>query len=770
MPPEAPLPSSPTSAEEPSHFLREIVRADVASGKHGRRVHTRFPPEPNGYLHIGHAKSICLNFGLAEEFGGQCNLRFDDTNPETEDMEYVESIQRDVRWLGFDWQARLFFASDYFELLYGFAERLIETGKAYVCSLNEEQIREYRGTISAAGKPSPYRARSVEENLDLFRRMRAGEFPDGAHVLRAKIDMASPNMKLRDPLLYRIRHSEHYRRGRDWCIYPFYDFTHCLSDALEGITHSICTLEFENNRELYDWVIDNLELPSRPRQYEFARLNLTYTVMSKRKLLELVEGKHVSGWDDPRMLTLSGLRRRGVTPEAVRAFCDRIGVSKHNSTVEMELFEHSVRDDLNARAPRVLCVLRPLEVVIENFPEGELAELDAPFWPHDVPKPGSRKLPFSRVLYIERDDFRENPPKHFHRLAPGREVRLRHAFVIRCDAVEKNAAGEVTRLRCSYDPTTRGDAGQSGGRKVKGTIHWVSAAQSVPVEIRLYDRLFTVSSPGSEDRSFLEELNPDSLLVLDGARAEPSLAAAAAGERFQFERLGYFFVDPNDSRPGRPVFNRIVGLKDTWAKLAARSQPAKELTPSPAAGPRPAPRPAVTLDPDAEAFRKRHGLSTEAAKVLAGDAALARLFEATLEQHPNAKSVAAWIVNELRGAAPQLAARALPFGAPELAELVRLVDAGTISGAAGKEVLADMLRSGRAPAEIVETRGLRQIADAGALEPIIERVLAENADAVARYKAGNQNLLGAFVGMVMKATSGSASPKLVGELLRKKLG
>jgi glutaminyl-tRNA synthetase len=769
MPAEPPLPSSPANAEEPSHFLREIVRADVAAAKHGGRVHTRFPPEPNGYLHIGHAKSICLNFGLAEEFGGECNLRFDDTNPETEDMEYVESIQRDLRWLGFDWQARLFFASDYFERLYAFAEELIESGKAYVCSLSEELIREYRGTISAPGQPSPYRDRSVADNLDLFRRMRAGEFQDGAHVLRAKIDMTSPNMKMRDPLLYRIRHSEHYRRGRDWCIYPFYDFTHCLSDALERITHSICTLEFENNRELYDWVLDNLETPSRPRQYEFARLKLTYSVLSKRKLLELVEDKYVSGWDDPRMLTLSGLRRRGVRPQAIRAFCDRIGVSKHNSTVEMELFEHTVRDDLNAQAPRVLCVLRPLEVVIENFPDGELVELEAPYWPHDVPKPGSRKLAFSRVIYIERDDFSDDPPKNFHRLAPGREVRLRHAFVIRCDAVEKNAAGDVTRLRCSYDPATRGDSGQSGGRRVKGTIHWVSAAQSIAVEVRLYDRLFTVADPGSDEQSFLDHVNPDSLVVLDGARAEPSLAAAAAGERFQFERQGYFFVDPNDSAPGRPRFNRIVGLKDTWAKLAARTQPVERAADTPAPGKRPGPRPAAALDPAAAAFRKRHGVSAEAAKVLAVDPPLARLFEAALELHPNANTIASWIVNELRGAGVQAAGDALAVEPRDLAGLVRLVDDGTISGAAGKEVLAEMLRTGQAPTEIVEAKGLRQIADAGALEPVVERVLAENAAAVARYRAGNKNLLGAFVGMVMKATAGTASPKLVGELLRQKL-
>jgi glutaminyl-tRNA synthetase len=757
----------------PDNFLRDIVASDLASGKH-LKVHTRFPPEPNGYLHIGHAKSICLNFGLAREFGGVCNLRFDDTNPETEEIEYVESIQNDVRWLGFDWEDRLYFASDYFEQLYEFAEELIETGKAYVCSLNEEQIREYRGTISEPGRPSPYRDRSPEENLDLFRRMRKGEFPDGAHVLRAKIDMASTNMKMRDPLLYRIRHSEHYRRGNTWCIYPFYDFTHCLSDALEHITHSICTLEFDNNRELYDWVIDNVRSPSKPRQYEFARLNLTYTVMSKRRLLEMVENGHVSGWDDPRMLTISGLRRRGVTPEAIRAFCERIGVSKNNSTVDMALFEHFVREDLNTRAPRVLCVLRPLKLVIENWPEDQLEELDAPFWPHDVPREGSRPLTFSRVLYIERDDFMEQPPKDFFRLAPGREVRLRHAYVIRCTEAIKDEHGEVIELRCTYDPETRSDSGHAGGRKVKGTIHWVSADHSVPTIVRLYDRLFKSESPGGDGKNFLDDLNPGSLVTLTG-RTERGLAHAKAGERFQFERHGFFYVDPKDSVEGRPVFNRIVALKDTWGKIASKAAGTAAAAPEPKPKATPEksskhPAPKLELDPAAAALRDRHGLSAEEAKALASDADLLALFEAVLAKSVSAKPAASLIVRDLRGALGERRASALPFDAGSLADLIRMIEGGAITPAIGREVLGQMLETGDTPGAIVEVKGLRQIADKGELLPMIERVLSENADAVGRYQAGNKNLFGALVGMVMKATGGKANPKLVNELLRQKLG
>jgi glutaminyl-tRNA synthetase len=569
-----------TTSTTPRDFIRDMVERDVAAGKHGGRVVTRFPPEPNGYLHIGHAKSICLNFGLALEYGGTCNLRLDDTNPETEDQEYVDAIQEYVHWLGFDWGRNLFYASDYYEQLYDFAEQLVLMGKAYVDSLNEDEIREHRGTVTEPGRPSPYRDRSVEENLDLLRRMRAGEFPDGAHVLRAKIDLASPNMKLRDPLLYRIRHATHYRRGDTWCIYPMYDFAHPLSDAIEGITHSLCTLEFENNRDIYDWLVDTLPFPDPPRQTEFARLNLTYTIMSKRKLLELVERKLVSGWDDPRMPTLAGMRRRGFTPEAIRDLCERVGVARANSTVDVTFLEHCQREDLNPKVPRVMCVLRPLKLVIENYPD-QVEKLDAPLYPHDVPKEGSRKVPFSRVVYIEQDDFLEDPPKGFHRLSPGREVRLRYAYLVRCESVVKDESGEIVEVRCTYDPATRGGSAPDG-RKVPGTLHWVSAEQSVPVETRLYDRLFRVERPDLEEGSFETYLNPDSLEVLADSRIEPAAADPAMGERLQFERQGYFFHDPIDSKPGHLVFNRIVPLRDSWALEVKKQAPAAPVASKPA--------------------------------------------------------------------------------------------------------------------------------------------------------------------------------------------
>jgi glutaminyl-tRNA synthetase len=540
-----------------------MVARDVATGRFGRPVHTRFPPEPNGFPHIGHAKSICLNFGIARDFGGICNLRFDDTNPVTEDVEYVESIQEDVRWLGFTWDA-LLYASDYFEQLYECAERLIRDGRAYVDDLSADEIREYRGTLKAPGRPSPFRDRPAGENLDLFRRMRAGEFPDGSRVLRAKIDMASPNVNLRDPVLYRIRRAHHHRTGDAWCIYPMYDYAHPISDAIERITHSICTLEFEDHRPLYDWLIAHLPLPGQPQQIEFARLNLTYTVMSKRKLLQLVSDKHVSGWDDPRMPTISGMRRRGYTAEAIRQFADEIGVAKRENVIDVGLLEHFVREDLNRRAPRAMAVLRPLKVVLENYPDGQIEEMDVVNNPED-PSAGTRKVPFSRELYIERDDFMEDPPKKFFRLAPGREVRLRNAYLVTCTGVEKNEAGEVVGLRCTYDPATRGGDAPDG-RKVKATLHWVSAGHAVGAEVRLYDRLFTAENPGAGDTDFLTQLNPASLEVLRDCRLEPSLASATPGTRVQFERLGYFCVDP-DSTAGRPVFNRTVSLKDSWAKL-----------------------------------------------------------------------------------------------------------------------------------------------------------------------------------------------------------
>ncbi|MEZ4490413.1 MAG: glutamine--tRNA ligase/YqeY domain fusion protein [Cyanobacteriota/Melainabacteria group bacterium] len=559
---------------KPSDFIREIINKDLEAGRHDKVV-TRFPPEPNGFLHIGHAKSICLNFGLAKEYsqrlpgtGTDCHLRFDDTDPTKEDTLFEESIQADVRWLGFEWK-QIYHASDYFERLYECAEHLIEAGKAYVCSLSDPEIREYRGTVKSAGKNSPYRERSVEENLDLFRRMRKGEFKDGLHVLRAKIDMANPNMKMRDPLLYRIRHARHHMTGDQWCIYPMYDFAHPISDAIEGITHSICTLEFENNRELYDWVVDELmefaKFPTRPRQYEFARLSLNYTVMSKRRLLELVEGSHVRGWDDPRLPTLAGLRRRGYTPESIRDLCASVGVAKANSTVDMAQLEFCIRNDLNHKAPRVMAVLNPLKLVIENYPDDKVEELEASYWPHDVPKEGSRMVPFSKEIFIDRDDFMLDPPKKYFRLAPGAEVRLRYAYCVTCTDVVKDDAGNVTEIRCTYDPDTLGKNPE--GRKVKGTIHWVSAAHAVDAEVRLYDRLLSQEAPPTgKDSEFLNAINPDALVVLTGCKLERSLADAKPQDRFQFERQGYFINDEKDSKPDAPVYNRIVTLKDSWAR------------------------------------------------------------------------------------------------------------------------------------------------------------------------------------------------------------
>ena len=551
----------------PSHFIRDIVAEDRRQNKNGGRVVTRFPPEPNGYLHIGHAKSICLNFGLAAENNGVCHLRFDDTNPTKEDVEYVESIQEDVRWLGFEWHDKLFYASDYFEQLYQYAVQLIKAGKAYVCSLSPEAMRAYRGTLTEPGKDSPYRTRSVAENLDLFERMRAGEFPEGAHTLRAKIDMTSGNLNMRDPVMFRILHATHHRTDDAWRIYPMYDYAHCVSDAIEGITHSICTLEFEDHRPLYDWFLDALQTPCHPQQIEFARLNLSYTMLSKRKLLQLVNQRHVSNWDDPRMPTISGLRRRGYTPESIRTFCERIGVAKRDSIVDIALLEHCLREDLNKRAQRVMAVLRPLRVVIENYPTGQVEEMEAINNPED-PSMGTRQVPFSRVLYIEREDFREDPPRQFFRLAPGREVRLRYAYYITCTGVVKDeSTGEVIELRCTYDPATRGGWAPDG-RQVKSTIHWVSAARAVPAQVRLYDHLFLKPDPDTDEGSgdLAASLNPKSLEVLRGCQLEPGLAGATPGSRYQFERQGYFCVDL-DTRPGALVFNRTVTLRDTWARI-----------------------------------------------------------------------------------------------------------------------------------------------------------------------------------------------------------
>ena len=551
-------------ASTPSDFIRDIINGDLKTNKYDGRVHTRFPPEPNGYLHIGHAKSICLNFGIAEQYGGKCNLRFDDTNPTKEEEEYVESIKDSVRWLGFDWEDRLYFASDYFEQMYDYAIQLIKAGKAYVDDLSADEIRSYRGTLTQPGKDSPYRNRSVAENLDLFQRMRTGEFEDGSRVLRAKIDMSSPNLNMRDPVMYRILHEEHHRTGDKWCIYPMYDWAHGFEDSIEKITHSICTLEFEDHRPLYDWFLEQVG-DYHPQQIEFARLNLSYTLMSKRKLLQLVQQGVISGWDDPRMPTIAGLRRRGYTPEAIRDFCERIGVAKTDSTIDIALLEHCIREDLNKRAPRVMAVVRPLRVVIDNYPERQTEEMEAVNNPED-PAMGSRKVPFSRVLYIERDDFREVPPKGFFRLFPGNEVRLRYAYLIKCTNIVKDKrTGEVVELHCIYDPATRG-GNTPDGRKVKGTIHWLSTSHAINAEMRLYDRLFTVENPSEVTEGCESVLNPNSLETVSGY-VEPSLASAALGSRYQFERLGYFCADLKDSSPNRLVFNRTIGLRDTWAKI-----------------------------------------------------------------------------------------------------------------------------------------------------------------------------------------------------------
>jgi glutaminyl-tRNA synthetase len=767
-------------------FIREIIAEDLERGIHTTVV-TRFPPEPNGFLHIGHAKAIVLNFGVAAEVaGGRCHLRYDDTNPETEDIRYVESIQRDVRWLGFDWGEHLYYASDYFDRMYGFAEELIGKGLAYVDSSTEEEIREARGTVLEPGRPTRDRDRPIAESLDLFRRMRAGEFANGTHVLRARIDLSSNNMLMRDPLLYRIRHAHHYRTGDSWCIYPLYDYAHPIEDALEHITHSLCTLEFENNREFYDWLLENISAPSRPRQYEFARLNLDYTVMSKRKLLRLAQAGDVAGWDDPRMPTLAGLRRRGFTPASIRSFCTLVGVSKSDSRVDIGKLEYAIRDDLNSLAPRVMAVLRPLRVVITNWPAGQVEEIDAPSFPHDIGKPGSRPVPFSGELYIERDDFMEDPPRGFHRLVPGGEVRLRYGWIIRCDEVVRDTEGGIRELRCSYDPASSGE----GSRSVKGTIHWVSAAHALECEVRLYDRLFTVPDPDADaaatEGDVRDLLNPDSLVTIERAWVEPSVHGAPAGTHYQFERLGYFTTDLEDHSDERLVFNRTVTLRDTWSRRvsarpaaapAPRAAPATS-KPKPSAAaqaPLPAPRarerPARSAELDASMARyiEEHGIGEVEAGVLTRDANTAHLFETTLRAGADARVAANWIVNELPRAAEGRSTAALPFDGRDLAELIRLVTEDSISTASGREVLSEMIRTGSAPAVIVELRGLHQVSDASILEPLVDQVIARYPDKVAAYRAGRSGLLGFFMGQVMQKSEGRADPERVKSLLESRL-
>ncbi|RAL22407.1 glutamine--tRNA ligase [Lujinxingia litoralis] len=785
-----------SDAPTPSNFIHDIIDADLEAGR-VQKVVTRFPPEPNGYLHIGHAKSIVLNFGIAQKYGGECHLRFDDTNPLTEDEEYVASIQNDVRWLGYDWDEHLYFASNYFEKMYACAVHLVKEGKAYVDSQSQEEIREMRGTLTRAGQPSPYRERSVAENLELLEKMRAGEFGDGEHVLRAKIDMSNPNMLMRDPLLYRIRHATHHNTGDAWCIYPMYDFAHALEDAFESVTHSICTLEFENNRELYDWVIANSPVESEPHQYEFARLNLGYTVMSKRKLLQLVRDEEVEGWDDPRMPTIAGMRRRGVPPEALRNFCQLIGVAKANSTVDIQLLEYTIRDELNMKAPRVMAVIDPVKVTITNFPEGEVDWLDADYFPHDVPLEGTRKVPFSRELYIERDDYLEDAPKKWYRLKPGAEVRLRYGYYITCTEAIYGEDGELQELLCTYDPESRGGS-TPDERKVRGTIHWVSATHAKAATFNLYDRLFTVERPdGDAEVDFQEYLNPDSLVVARGF-VEPSVAEDAADVRYQFERQGYFWRDES-SQDDALVFNRIVGLRDSWAKQQKKEAPkpaaSKKAAPKPAAvkaskgqgekgaagEDRPNKRPASyerdqarAADPQLAACQVRYaeelGLSEDDADLLSGDRDVSSFFEAALQAYDRPQVVAPWIVNEvLPLVAEEQTVASLSVSPTDVATLVKMVDDDRITTAVSREVLAAVLASEGDPETIVRERGLEKVSDAESLKPVIAEVMARHPDNVTRYREGKTTLLGFFIGQVMKATGGAADAVKVRQMLEQEL-
>ena len=740
-------------SEESSNFLREIIKADLAAGTHGGAVVTRFPPEPNGYLHIGHAKAICVDFGLAREFDGQCNLRMDDTNPEKEETEYVSSIQEDVRWLGFDWGDGFFNASDFFDEMYACAEHLVKEGKAYVCFLSGDEVREYRGTVDTPGTPSPTRDASPEDNLAELRKMRDGVYPDGHCTLRAKIDLTSSNMKLRDPPLYRIRRVTHHRTGDAWCIYPFYDYAHPLEDAFEGVTHSFCTLEFQDNRAIYDWVVANCPIPTwAPRQYEMARLALEYTVMSKRKLIQLVTEGHVRGWDDPRMPTLAGFRRRGVPPNAIVDFCERVGVAKANSLVEAALLDACIRDALNHEARRVMSVLDPLKVTITNWPEGRVDELPASYWPHDVPKEGERLVPFSGELFIERGDFAEAPPKKWRRLAPGREVRLRYGYLVTCTDVVKDG-DRVVELKCTYDPASRGGTSPDG-RKVAGTLHWVSAAHSHEAEVRLYEPLFTVPEPAAEE-DFRSVLNPNALRVVE-ARVEPSLATSDVGDRFQFERLGYFVRDADEGL----VFNRVVTLKD---RFRPKKPELKERTRAVAGEAK-----ARSLSP-AEATRaaalEARGVPREQAEILAQNARMLAFFEAAVKAHDNARGVAGLVTGELMRATKETPVEDLPVTPARLARAVALVDDGTLSSKLGKKLLAALLVEDVEPDDVVAARGWKQITDPAALAPIIDKLVADNPDKVAAYRGGRDRLKGFFVGQVMKATKGLADPGLVQRLV-----
>ena len=774
---------------EHKDFLRTIVEKDLRSGKY-KNIVTRFPPEPNGFPHIGHAKSIAINFGIARDYNGYCNLRMDDTNPTTEDTKYVEALKDAVEWLGFKWQGDVRYTSDYFDKLYEWAIELVKMGKAYVDSLDEETMREYRGSVTEPGRRSKYADRTVEENLDLLERMKNGEFKDGEHVLRAKIDMSAANMKMRDPLLYRIRHAHHYRAGDKWAIYPMYDFGHCLSDYIEGVTHSICTLEFENNRDIYDWVIETLRLePPRPYQHEFARLGINYTVMSKRLLLELVNKGYVSGWDDPRLPTIAGLRRRGYTPESILNFCDQIGIAKANSTVDVSQLEFCIRDDLNTKVPRVMCVLDPLKVTIDNY--GDSEELDASYYPEDIAKEGSRKVPFSKEIYIERDDFNENPQKGYFRLTPEQSVRLKHAYIIKCKEVKKDKNGSITEIIAQYIPESK--SGQdTSGIKVKSAIQWVDAMRSKRAEVRLYDRLYSCEHPQG-----IEDLNPDSLKIIKNALIEPAVVDEKPDVRFQFERHGYFYADPIDYTDKNPVFNKIVGLKESWSKkstaeksTAEKSTAEKSTAEKSGAKRERAQSKKPQVDGEVEPMSKAQqtlfdnytnelGLNSEVANILARDKQLSKFYEESLSLHEPALSepgnpvspvgLANIVTNEVARELKEKSLDELKFNAAQIVQLVKMVDAMIISNKIAKEVFEEMVKSGENPAQIVNTKGLLQISDINKIQPIVDEIIAKNPDNVEKFKAGNTKLLGFFVGQVLKATGGKANPIIVNQLVEEKL-
>ena len=744
---------------ERKDFLRTIVEKDLKSGKY-KEIITRFPPEPNGFPHIGHAKSIAINFGIARDYDGRCNLRMDDTNPTKEDTKYVKALQDAVEWLGFEWDANVRFTSDYFSQIHEYAIKLIKMGKAYVDSLEEDAIREYRGTVTSAGKRSKFAKRSVEENLELFEKMKKGEFKDGEHILRAKIDMSAPNMKLRDPLLYRIRNVKHYRTGDEWHIYPMYDFAHCLSDYMEGVTHSICTLEFENNRDIYNWVLDTLSLnPPRPYQHEFARLGINYTMMSKRKLLELVENDAVNGWDDPRLPTIAGYKRRGYTPQSILNFCEGIGIAKANSMVDVAQLEFSIRDDLNTKVPRVLCVMNPLKVTITNYQGSE--EIEASYYPHDVPKEGSRKLPFSKEIYIDRSDFKQNPDKGYFRLTPNQAVRLKYAYIISCQEIIKDENGEIIEIKAEYYPNSKSGEDKSG-IKVKSAIQWVEKNAAKEIEVRVYDRLFKNEAPQG-----IEDLNPNSLQIIKNALIEPAVITDKPDERFQFEREGYFYADPIDYSSEFPVFNKIVGLKESSAKKKKAPQVVEKIKKIQIDGE------VVAMSEDQEAlfekYTKEDKLNSEVANTLARDKKLSAFYQEALNELKSPINLANIISNEVARELKSKEINELKFSPKQIAELIKMIDDELISTKIAKVVYEEMAKSGKNPKQIVESKGLIQISDPKILLPIIEEIIDKNPDNVEKFRGGNTKLLGFFVGQVLKATKGKGNPKVVNLLVGERL-